>query len=161
MIDAISSERETIDCSIPTVFVGWFFAGALDVLCTQYFAVSQKSGDWNWLLHVGSQSLNRDLIESELGKITSDDPIGHDGQLFYLVVRDPFGANGMPDQMPSESQPRYRYRRILFPLWADAGGVMSGQMTLWNMIILTAMGAGLPTVAAADICYSLRLRRCC
>lgn len=158
-IDNLARERRTLDCSRVRVFAGWFAIGITIPLLVQFLMVCKPGHDWTTLLRVGSESNIRPRIESELGPVSTIDPIGHDGQIFYLIARDPAGIRGVPEHLPLFCQPQYRYRRILYPLLAGGGGSFSGPMTLLGMIAWTAIGSGLATVATADICHSLQLRR--
>jgi hypothetical protein len=98
-------------------------------------------------------------VESELGTVPTFDAVGHDGQLYYMIARDPLGRAGTIEAITSfdPNGPRYRYRRILFPLVAGGWGWFSGQATLFCMIASLVLSHGLAAVAIADICGRLRL----
>lgn len=115
--------------------------------------------NWGSLLRVGSNNPLHSAIERDLGPIVSPDPIGHDGQLYYLIARDPFASGGTVEALASfdNNPPRYRYRRILFPLLAGGFGQLGGKATLFGMMFLAALGLGLVAVAVADLAYQLRL----
>jgi hypothetical protein len=147
---------DVVDCSRPATFIFWFVVGAL-------FAVAVMAGqgldNWASLLRVGSDNPARAQIERELGRVHSPDRTGHDGQLYYLIARDPFARNSTVAALAAfdTNPPRYRYRRILFPLLAGGAGYFDGRTTFAGMILWIAIGFGLATVAVADLSFQLRL----
>jgi hypothetical protein len=110
-------------------------------------------GGWTGLLSVGERSTARPLIEAELSNLVLVDDEGHDGQLFYLIARDPLG-DIVPDHI---SYPGYRYRRILYPLLAGGLGILKGQALLWSMVGWSAASIGAATMAARAIGLRLGL----
>jgi hypothetical protein len=54
--------------------------------------------------------------------------------------------------------PRYRYRRILFPLLAGGFGQLGGPATVVGMVVWLSIAMGLATSAIADLCFQLRRR---
>jgi hypothetical protein len=118
-----------------------------------------RNESWASLLHVGSSNPALSKIRAELGPLVTPDPIGHDGQLYYLIARDPLGTDDTLATLSSfdTNPPRYRYRRILFPLLAGGFGQFGGWATLMGMIFWVAIGMGLATLATADMAFSLNL----
>jgi hypothetical protein len=112
------------------------------------------------LLRVGSTNPFFATMQKELGPLVAAGPIGHDGQLYYLVARDPFargstaGALAAFDQNP----PAYRYRRILLPLLAGGAGTFGARTTLLALVGLTMLGMGLAAVGVADLAHQFGLR---
>ncbi|HJR59046.1 MAG TPA: hypothetical protein VJ813_06610 [Vicinamibacterales bacterium] len=135
----------------------WFVAGAAFTLMAMN---AQGGGTWASLLRVGSDNPALGRLQSELGPIVTPDRTGHDGQLYYLIARDPFAEATTPGDLAGfdNNGPRYRYRRILFPLLAGGFGQFGGKVTLAGMISLVVFGMGLATVAVADVASQLRLR---
>ena len=133
--------------------LGWFAAGAALVLAFQAFWVGLHQWDPTVLLRVGSGLAHKDVVEAELGPVYSLDPLGHDGQINYLLARDPFCRSGTDAYLREFDNPAYRYRRILYPLLAGGAGVFSGPATLAGLVGWIAVGAGL---AAAAGCYLAR-----
>jgi hypothetical protein len=83
----------------------------------------------------------------------ADSPLGHDGEMFYVIARDPLGRHGTPNlflQLPDPA-PQYRYRRILYPLLAGGGGTFSPRATLISLIVWQLIGAGMMMAATADL----------
>ena len=145
-----------LDCSRLANALFWCAVGSALALTLMF---GQGARNWASMLRVGSTNPARAMIEAELGPIVSPDPIGHDGQLYYLMARDPF-ARGRAVAILSSfdtNPPRYRYRRILFPLLAGGLGQFGGRTTLFGMTALVVLGVGLATVALADIAFHLRL----
>lgn len=151
------NSAHVVDCSRPTTWAFWFVAGAALTL----LAVNAQGGaNWASLLRVGSGNPAFARIESELGPVVAPDRIGHDGQLYYLIARDPFAQGSTIHELAvfDNNGPRYRYRRILFPLLAGGFGQFGGELTLAGMIFLVIFGMGLATVGVADVAWQLRLR---
>src|SRR6516164_9261760 len=70
--------------------LGWCLVSCGLVLAFQTFFVRQHGGDWAVLIRVGADKPHRAHIEEELGPIVCLDSLGHDGQINYLIARDPF-----------------------------------------------------------------------
>jgi hypothetical protein len=148
---------DVLDCSRPATAVFWFIVGAALGITVMS---AHGAGHWRSLLHVGSQNPLLHTIEVELGPVSKDDAIGHDGQLYYLVARDPLGTGDTPEAIAKfdDNGARYRYRRILFPLLAGGFGQLGARATLFGMILWLAVAMGLATVAIADLSFQLNLR---
>lgn len=143
----------------PLQFAVWFAAGTVAALGVQAcFVYTSGQGSWTSLLHVGSESPPRKTLVGQLGPIPHRDRTGHDGQLFYLVARDPFNRHGT-DRILAYDNPSYRYRRILFPLLAGGFGGFGPWATLWGMILLSAVGFGLAAAASFELCSRWELPR--
>lgn len=149
---------DVLDCSRLGAFVFWFIMGATLGLTVMS---AYGAGSWRSLLHVGSRNPLRHKIESELGPLSTGDATGHDGQLYYLVARDPLGTGETPHALAEfdDNGPRYRYRRILFPLLAGGFGQLGARATLGGMIVWLAVAMGLATVAIADLSFQLNVRK--
>ena len=148
---------DVLDCSRPGTLIFWFILGAaLGVTVMGAYG----AGGWRSLLHVGSRNPLLHTIESELGPLAPSDATGHDGQLYYLVARDPLGTGETPHALAAfdDNGPRYRYRRILFPVLAGGFGQLGAQATLGGMITWLAVAMGLATVAIADLSFQLNVR---
>jgi len=144
------------DCSRPAALGFWFVAG----LVLAITILSHGTNAWPALLHVGSSNPFLTRIENDLGPLSTADATGHDGQLYYLIARDPLGTEGTPDALArfDPNGARYRYRRILFPLLAGGFGLFNGPTTLAAMILCLATAIGLATIAIADLTFQLKVR---
>jgi hypothetical protein len=150
------ARRDGLDCSRPAAAAFWFIVGGVLALALMN---SYSAGRWSSLLNVGSANPLLGTIESELGSVFTADAVGHDGQLYYLIARDPLGTRGTPQLLLQyDNGPRYRYRRILFPLLAGAFGTLRGHATLAGMVFWLAAAMGLVTAATADLCFQLNVR---
>lgn len=140
-------------------WLGWFGAGAMLALAGQIAFVLPSPDNWAGLLRVGSANPLLPQIESELGPLHPTDALGHDGQISYLIARDPFNRNDTAGTMRELDQAPYRYRRILYSLLAGGFGTLPGGMTLMGLVIWAIVGVGLATAAAADLGHQLQLAR--
>jgi len=147
---------DVLDCSRSLTAVFWLAIGAALAL----FVMRSTGQNWASLLRVGSESPARPKIERELGPVVSPDVRGHDGQIYYLIARDPFGAGDTAALLAGfdTNPPRYRYRRILYPLLAGGFGHFSGRGTLFGMIALVTLGMALAAAAIADLTFQLGLK---
>ena len=137
------------------IWTVWFLVGFATALLLQRSVIVAFGGDTASLLHVGSGSRYRNAIEQELGNIPEFPSIGHDGQTFYLIARDPFGKRGIPDLISGSG---YRYRRILLPLLAGLGGLASPRTTLTGLALWSAVGFGLGVAGVGLLTRLLSLR---
>ena len=135
----------------------WMAIGAGMALVFMY---AQSQGSWASLLRVGAQNPALHRIQGELGPVHPPDPVGHDGQLTYLIARDPFGFDGTPAILSAvdNNGPAYRYRRIFLPLLAGGAGTLNGKATLVLLIALVAAGVGVSYVAVADLAFQQKIK---
>jgi hypothetical protein len=150
--------RSLLDCSHPPVCMFWLAVGCM--LAILFIRIGANSlGSWAGLLRVGVTNPMFAQINRDLGPFTTSEPLGHDGQLYYLIARDPLGLHGTPQALAAfeENGPRYRYRRILFPLLAGGFGYFGAHTTLAGMIVLAIAGMGLGAAALADLAFQWHL----
>ncbi|MEO5897263.1 MAG: hypothetical protein ABIS06_16350 [Vicinamibacterales bacterium] len=110
------------------------------------------------MLRVGSKNPLRQQIEMELGPVVSTNAVGHDGQIYYVIARDPFATGTTVDALLTFDIPRYRYRRILFPLLAGGFGQFSPRLTLFGLIFWSVAGMALMALAVADLAFTVKAR---
>jgi hypothetical protein len=137
--------------------LGWFLAGCGVVLALQSVFVWQHGGDWTLLIRVGAEKPHRAHIEDELGPLVCLDALGHDGQINYLMARDPFGGRGTPALLSEFDNPPYRYRRILYPLLAGGFGLATPRAALLGLLFWSIFGGGLIAAASAELGARWRL----
>jgi hypothetical protein len=139
-----------LDPSHPGNVVFWFAAGASLAFVVMWSAVG---GEPRRLLRVGTSNPLRPALETELGPLAGTDSVGHDGQLYYAVARDPLGRHGGPAAIDGfdTNGARYRYRRILFPALAGGFGSFSGPATIWGMFWITVAAFGIAAISLAGI----------
>jgi hypothetical protein len=154
---ATTDRSDPLDCAWPIHFAFWFALGTVIALVVMTAYAINGAG---LLLHVGSENALLHQLESEVGPIQPADPIGHDGQLYYLIARDPMARRQTPAVIASldNNGPRYRYRRILFPVLAGGFGEFGGRTTLYAMIGWLAVAMGLASVAIADLGFLMDVR---
>jgi hypothetical protein len=138
--------------------LGWFFAGVLVALAGQMSFAAQSEDGLAGLLMVGSENPLLGQIETELGPLHPAGPLGHDGQISYLIARDPFNRHATATRMRELDQAPYRYRRVFYSLVAGGFGLFPGGVTMIGLVVWAAVGVGLGTGAAADISHRLGLR---
>ena len=147
---------DVLDCSKAPTALFWGFIGLILAVLAHML---QSPPNLASVLRVGSSNPMLSQIERELGPVLPSGPVGHDGQLYYMIARDPF-ANGSTAQVLNtfdQNTARYRYRRILLPLVAGGGGLFNPRVTLIGLIAWTILGMGLVAIGIADIAHSLRL----
>jgi hypothetical protein len=127
----------------------WFGIGvavALSVMFIQSLAV----GGWSGLLAVGEESELRTAITSEFDSLVTVEGGGHDGQITYIIARDPFGAE-FTELVP---QAPLRWRRLVFPAISGLFGMLSGEALLASMVAWSAVSIGLAAAALRSILAS-------
>ncbi len=136
-----------------------FIAGSALAVVVMSKAVHDM-GSGAALLRVGTTNPLFDRINRELGPLPTSIPIGHDGQLYYAIARDPRGSLDTQEALArfDRNGPRYRYRRILFPLLAGGFGWFNAHRTLLGMFGVLIVATGLSAVALADLGMQLKLK---
>jgi hypothetical protein len=136
---------------------GWFLLGAALAAAFQIYFVSRYGGDWSVLLHVGALKPHRAFIENELGPVKCLDDLGHDGQVNYLIARDPFNLRHTNTVLGPWDNPPYRFRRILYPLLAGGFGLCDPRTAVYGLALWLVIGAGLIAAASASLSASWEL----
>ena len=134
---------------------GWFIVGVLVAGFAVWSQTNTVDGDLSFMLRVGNESAARPFIEGELGPIPLTKGLGHDGQYSYLIARDPFGLDGLPDLADDGA---YRYRRALYGWLAGGFGLFSPEAALIGLVAWTMVGFGVATAATADVALLLGAR---
>lgn len=133
---------------------GWFFLGILVAAFALWSQLRTVDGNLTAVLRVGTESEARPFIDEELDTLMARG-LGHDGQFYYLIARDPFGLNGLPELADDGA---YRYRRALYGWLAGGFGLLPPQATLIGLVIWTMVGFGVATAATADVATLLGAR---
>ncbi len=90
--------------------------------------------------------LNRD--------VTTTTGQGHDGKHFFLQALDPLYLS--PDEHAVHlDRPEYRAKRMLFPLVAGLGGLLSPGAVLWSMPLVNIAAIALGTLGTARLAQRL------
>jgi hypothetical protein len=111
----------------------------------------QKHGNVTALLNVGEQAASRPFVERDFSDIALVKRYGHDGQQFYVVAR---SVTDLQQVDGNVDRPRYRARRILFPLLASP--FPAGAPTVWAMLAISLVSVGLAAVAAGRLARRVR-----
>lgn len=130
-----------------------FGFGLLIAVALQWVQAQAFDGDWTGLLGVGANSEIAPLIQSEIGPVSLWEDVGHDGQISYGIARD-LSAQHVPSLLDHGG---YRYRRILYPLLAGLGGLLSARSTLLGMIAWAAIGVGLVAAGGSVLSHHFGL----
>lgn len=95
-----------------------------------------------------------DYAQERLDSVAARPSLGHDGRFYFVQANDPFmmDPEGNIDVV---DRPIYRAQRMLYPLTAGLGGLLTPSQILWGLIgvNLLAMAAG----AAALAIYARQL----
>jgi hypothetical protein len=103
---------------------------------------------WNStaLLNVGEQAASRPFVERDFSNPVLAKTYGHDGQQFYVVAR---SVTDLQQVDGNVDRPRYRARRIFFPLLASP--FPAGAPTVWAMLAISLVSVGMAGVAASRL----------
>lgn len=107
--------------------------------------VASLNGGWPGLLTVGEDFPIRDYITEDFNDIQLAAGVGHDGQQYYGIARDPFARGQVPDLLDNAG---YRYLHVMYPAAAGGLGLFPPYVTVVGMVLLAAAGFGLTAGAA-------------
>jgi len=131
-----------------------FLLSMLIVVIPTVQLLARKDGNVTALLNVGDHAASRPFVERDF----TTDPagvvlvrgFGHDGQQFYVVTR---SVTDLQQIDGNVDRPRYRARRILFPLLASP--FPAGAPTVWAMFAISLLSVGTAAVAAGRLARRL------
>ncbi|MEX0698167.1 MAG: hypothetical protein WD354_00405 [Acidimicrobiia bacterium] len=111
-----------------------------------------QMGHVTGFLHVPAEE--RSYYESLVGPVVVAPSPGHDGKTFFLLANDPWltEIEAYGDLL---GIPRYRAQRILYPMIAGVGGLLSPSWILWTLLGVNVMGFGLGSWATAGIAQAM------
>lgn len=121
------------------------FVLAAGLAAVVVLAVASANGGLPGLLTVGEDFPIRDFVVAELPDVELASGVGHDGQQYFGIARDPFGTGEVPDLLDN---PSYRYLHILYPLLSGGFGLFPADVTVVAMAVLAVAGFGLAGAAA-------------
>lgn len=156
-LDFLTANMDSILSRTASRPVVCFLAGCALVLAFQAYFVRQHGGEWTVLIRVGADGTARTPIEIELGPVRCLDAVGHDGQINYLVARDPFDRHDTSSIFRESDNPPYRYRRILYPFLAGCFGMAGPKAAFVGLVLWSILGGGLIAASAAELCRRWRL----
>lgn len=117
----------------------FFVLGMAVAVALQWLKAESFEGRWEGLLAVGEESALAPFVAADIPAVPLWESVGHDGQIYYAIARDPAGLR-VPDLI---EDPAYRYRRILYPLLSGLGGSASPHATVVGLVVTAAVGVGL------------------
>jgi len=115
--------------------------------------LARHDGDVSALLNIGDQAASRPFVEQTFTNPVLVKGYGHDGQQFYVVARSITQPDGLQTLEGNVDRPRYRARRILFPLLAAP--FPEGPATVWAMLGISLISVGAAAVAAGRLARRL------
>jgi hypothetical protein len=84
--------------------------------------------------------------------------LGHDGKFFFILANDPWLLN--PQAHASFLDlPTYRAQRMLYPLLAGGFGLAPGVASMWGLIAVNVLAAGVGSMATAALAQLLGTTR--
>jgi len=97
--------------------------------------------DWNATLFVGFGEVSdptTEYAEDRLAEIQLRSGRGHDGKYFFVQANDPWLL--APDENAQVlDRPLYRSQRMLYPLIAGVGGLLSPEAIVWGLLIVNVI----------------------
>jgi hypothetical protein len=130
-----------------SIRMGVAFVGLLTGAAMAAGIMAQLGGVTGFL-HVPAEE--RTYYESLIGRVVTAPYPGHDGKTFFLLANDPWLSN-VEVYGDLLGVPRYRAQRILYPLIAGAGGLLSPSSILWTLVGVNVIGLGIGSWATAGI----------
>jgi len=115
--------------------------------------LARNDGNVSALLNIGDQAASRPFVEETIPNPVLVKGYGHDGQQFYVVARSITQPAGLQTLDGNVDRPRYRARRILFPLLAAP--FPQGAPTVWAMLGISLVSVGAAAVAAGRLARRL------
>jgi hypothetical protein len=107
-------------------------------------SVQQSGGNPVALLNPGERGPSYDVVHDDFPDLDLPDGLGHDGQQFYAIARDPLHPDAVAPQL---DRPRYRLQRIAYPLasWAlhPSGGGLGLVYSMFAVGIVSLFVGGL------------------
>ncbi len=127
----------------------WQFWLVLTVVVTAgvQFSIASAFGDPAALLHAGKDYPASEFLQEELGEVPLFPSVGHDGQAFYVIARQPFGG----DAAALLDDPALRYRRWLFPALGGLFGTLPPTAAVLGLAVLSAAGMALAVVSVLQL----------
>jgi hypothetical protein len=137
----------------------WTLVVALVGLAIAVLAVVSLLASIEWdasaFLRVGEGSSSIiTYVEERLDHVRPVAELGHDGKYYFIHAHDPLLLN--PDEHARViDRPVYRTQRVLYPLLASLGGLLSGWGVVWGLIIVNLLAIVLGTWATAKLAVVL------
>jgi hypothetical protein len=124
------------------------------LLAAAYVALVMGGSDWDptALLAQGVDApAQLRYAEEILGRdVAARSDLGHDGKFFFILANDPLLLNPL-NHAAYLDLPTYRAQRILYPLIAGGFGLLPAATTVWGLIVVNLIAAGLGSFVTAAI----------
>ena len=108
--------------------------------------VEAKGGHIVGLIQPGADGPSADVFAEDFPELELPDDIGHDGQQFYVMARNPTDVDALESRL---DRPRYRLQRPLFPLLSWVLHPTGGGRGLIAAMFVVGVGALLASGVAA------------
>ena len=80
--------------------------------------------------------------------------LGHDGKYFFVHANDPWLID--PDRTAGViDRPLYRTQRMLYPVLAGGGGLFSGEVVVWALLVVNVVAIGVGSWAVAELAMDM------
>jgi hypothetical protein len=117
--------------------------------------LSSIEWDASAFLRVGKEDPRiASYVEDRLDHVRPVAPLGHDGKFYFIQAHDPFLLDP-GNHADLIDRPVYRTQRLLYPLLASAGGLLSGWAVAWGLIAVNLFAIALGTWATSKLAISL------
>ena len=96
----------------------------------------------------------REYAEERLGEVFLRQSQGHDGKFFFVQANDPWLLDPTENAQILD-RPLYRSQRMLYPVLAGAGGLLSPEAVIWGMLIVNVIALGVGSWAVAALAVEM------
>lgn len=96
-------------------------------------------------------TVSTEYAEDQLSReVQVRNDLGHDGKYFFILANDPWLTE--PDEHAVVlDRPKYRAQRILYPMLASLGGLLSPSAVVWSLVITNVLFMGVGTWVVAHL----------
>jgi hypothetical protein len=116
-----------------------------------------SEADWDATIFVsfGEEAIpTREYAEERLGDVWLRTVQGHDGKFFFVQAHDPWILDPEENAMVLD-RPLYRSQRMLYPVLAGLGGVLSTAGVVWGLLVVNLLAMGFGTWAVARLAVEM------
>jgi hypothetical protein len=128
--------------------VRWSLIGAAVGIVAVFVSLENSGGNPVALINPGERGPSAAAVHEDFPRLELPDDLGHDGQQFYAIARNPLHPDEVADSL---DRPRYRLQRIAYPLaaWAlhPTGGGLGLVYALLAVGVAALFAGGLATGA--------------
>ncbi|CAN5787103.1 hypothetical protein BH18ACT6_BH18ACT6_13330 [soil metagenome] len=132
------------------------------LIATCYVVLVMSGADWNptvMLAEGVAAPAQLEYAERTLERpVATRAALGHDGKFFFILANDPWLLD--PENHASFLDlPSYRSQRMLYPLLAGGFGLLTAIPTMWGLVVVNVIAAGLGSSATGGIARLLGASR--